>query len=233
MFWHLKSNEALTPIQPLPQRIAVLLGGFVVAAGTVVLVGCGGGDAPAEASSPAATTASAATAGGISPQTFADAVHAVMMADRTVYAKQVVTRLNAQDASVTPSEYWEDEDHTIPLPAQMFRMGAELVSENDKAGFTYALKSKWPLNSKNKATTPKEIEALDYVAEHPEESWYGEETLGGTTYFTAVYPDRAVAKACWECHNDHANRGDDYPEFTEGDTMGAVIVRVPLGKAEG
>ena len=206
-------------------RHAAVLCGLAIAAGGFVFVGCSGGDSPAEASTVASTQAAAP---GITPRAFADAVHAVMMADRTVYAKHVVTRLKGQEAPVGPSEYWEDEDHTIPLPAQMFRMGAELVGENPEAGFSYALKSKWPLNSKNKATTPKEIEALDYVAEHPEESWYGEEELGGVKYFTAVYPDRAVAKACWECHNDHANRGDDYPEFAEGDTMGAVIVRVPI-----
>ncbi|QDT65187.1 Tll0287-like domain-containing protein [Calycomorphotria hydatis] len=191
----------------------------VVTGTSIVMSGCGQAPPTEEATS---------ISTGITPQEFTDAVHAVMMADRTVYAKQVVTRLKKQEAPVGPSEYWEDEDHTIPLPAQMFRMGAELVSENDKAGFTYALKSKWPLNPQNKAKTEKEIEALDYVAEHPEDSWYGEETIGDTTYFMGVYPDRAVAEACWSCHNDHANRGDDYPEFKKGDTMGAVIVRLPL-----
>ena len=202
-------------------RWSALSAAIALCAVAIPLAGCGGADTPAAASAQPA-------AAGITPRAFADAVHAVMMADRTVYAKQVVTRLKSQQAPVGPSEYWQDEEHTIPLPAQMFRMGAELVSDNEAAGFSYALKSKWPLNSKNKATTDKEIEALDYVAEHPEESWYGEEELGGQKYFTAVYPDRAVAKACWECHNDHANRGEDYPEFAEGDTMGAVIVRVPI-----
>lgn len=210
----------------LTKRLAAAAGsGIAATAICVAAVGCGGGAAP-ETPASASTAAPAAT--GISPKAFADAVHAVMMADRTVYATHVVTRLKKQEAPVGPSEYWEDEEHKIPLPAQMFRMGAELVTENPKAGFTYGLKSKWPLNPQNEAKTPKEIEALDYVAENPEESWYGEETIGDTTYFTAVYPDRAVAEACWTCHNDHANRGADYPEFKEGDTMGAVIVRVPL-----
>ncbi len=101
------------------------------------LSGCGG-----ETESPAnAGESSVPVTDGISPKAFADAVHAVMMADRTVYATHVVTRLKSQNAPVKPSEYWEDEEHTIPLPAQMFRMGAELVNENPEAGFTYALKS--------------------------------------------------------------------------------------------
>jgi hypothetical protein len=188
------------------------------------LIGCGG---PADGEQ-TSVSAAVPAAGGISPQKFADAVHAVMMADRTVYAKKVVTRLKAQKASVTPSEYWEDEEHTIPLPAQMFRMGSELVDENPKAGFTYSLKSKWPLNSQNKAKTPVEIEGLDYVAENKGENFYGEEEIAGKKFYTAVYADSAVAKACWECHNEHGNRGDDYPEFKEGDVMGGVVIRVPM-----
>ena len=179
-------------------------------------------------SSGKASSKEEAKSGGIAPQKFADAVHSVMMADRTVYARHVVTRLKQQESEVKPSEYWTDEENTIPLPAQMFRMGSELVAEDDNAGFSYALKSKWPLNEQNKAKTPVEIEGLEFVASHPNENFYGEEELGGTNYFTAVYADKAVAQACWDCHNSHANRGDDYPEFVEGDVMGGVIVRIPL-----
>ena len=186
------------------------------------MVGCGNKPAAPEASSDSPAP------GGISPQKFADAVHAVMMADRTVYARHVVTRLKKQDAPVSPSEYWEDEDHTIPLPAQMFRMGSEIVNESPDSGFTYALKSKWPLNSQNKASSDVEIEGLDYIAENDGENFYGEEVLGEQKYFVAIYPDKAVAQACWDCHNGHANKGDDYPEFKEGDVMGGVIVRVPI-----
>ena len=47
-------------------------------------------------------------------------------------------------------------------------------------------------------------------------------------YFTKYYPDRAVAEACWTCHNEHERRGDDYPEFAKDDVMGAVYVMVPM-----
>ena len=185
-----------------------------------VLIGCGG----SSSASPSPTSS------GISPQAFADAVHAVMMADRTVYASRVVTRLKQQKSAVTPNEYWQDDDtgHSIPLPAQMFRMGAELVSEDPEAGFTYSLKSLWPLNPQHKPASEFEIEALTFLKDNPGENFYKEETLGGQTYFTAFYPDRAVAEACWSCHNEHPNRGDDYPDFAEGDVMGAVVVRVPV-----
>ncbi|MCA9216975.1 MAG: DUF3365 domain-containing protein [Planctomycetales bacterium] len=183
--------------------------------------GCGSSNAAASSQSAGA---------GISPKKFADAVHAVMMADRTVYASQVVTRLKKQDSPVKPDEYWQDETtgHAIPLPAQMFRMGAELVAEDPGAGFTYSLKSLWPLNSQHKPASDFEIEALTFLSKNPGENFYQEETLGGKKYFTAFYPDRAVAEACWSCHNDHPNKAEDYPEFKEGDVMGAVAVRVPL-----
>ena len=187
------------------------------------LVGCGTSDA-----SSSVTSSSAGE--GITPQKFADGVHAVMMADRTIYAQHVVTRLKKQSSPVSPNEYWQDDDtgHSIPLPAQMFRMGAELVSESEGAGFTYSLKSLWPLNPQHKPASEFEIEALTYLKDNPGKNFYREETLGTRKYFSAFYPDRAVAEACWSCHNDHSNRGDNYPDFKEGDVMGAVAVRIPL-----
>ncbi len=172
--------------------------------------------------------ASSSTAGSITPRQFADGVHAVMMADRTVYATHVVTNLKKQDAPVTADEYWQDTENAIPLPAQMFRMGAELVDENPEAGFTYALRSKWPLNEQHKAKTDFEKEALDFISDNPGDNFYGEEELGGKKFFVAVYPDRAVAEACWSCHNDHPSRGEDYPDFAKDDVMGGVLVRVPM-----
>ncbi len=165
---------------------------------------------------------------GVSFKSFADAVHSVMMADRTVYATHVVMRLKKQKAPIAPSECWENEEHTIPLPAQMFRMGATLVSADPQAGFVYALKSKWPLNEQNKPKSDVEVEALDFLVAHPGENYYGEEELGGKKYFMAAYADKAVAEACWTCHNDHSNRAADYPEFKKDDVMGGVIVRVPM-----
>jgi hypothetical protein len=172
--------------------------------------------------------ASSTPSGGITPQQFADGVHAVMMADRTVYAKHVVTNLKKQNAPVSADEYWQDSENAIPLPAQMFRMGAELVDENPQAGFSYSLRSKWPLNEQHNAKSEFETKALDFLSENPGDNFYGEEELGGTKYFVAVYPDRAVAEACWTCHNEHSNRGADYPEFAKDDVMGGVLVRVPM-----
>ncbi len=170
-------------------------------------------------------TVSAPAAAGISPQKFADAVHAVMNADRSVYTKKVVNRLQNKDGVIKASEHWED-DKALPLPAQMFRMGAEIVSKSEEAGFTYSLLSKWPINKQNEPSTDVEKEGLDFVAANKGKNFYGEETLSGKKYFTAVYADTGVAEACIKCHNEH--KDTPKTDFKLGDVMGGVVIRVPL-----
>ena len=47
---------------------------------------------------------------------------------------------------------------------------------------------------------------------------------GDATYFTAVYPDKAIAPACVQCHNQHAS--SPRHDFALGDVMGGVVVRI-------
>lgn len=163
-------------------------------------------------------------AGGIDPQTFADSLHAVMSSDRAVYTKRVVNRLQNEEGVIKASEHFED-DKALPLPAQMFRFGSEAVAEKtDK--FSYQLLSLWPINKQNAPTTEIEKEGLQYIVDNPGENFYGEEELGGTKYFTAVYADPAVAPACVTCHNDHKDTPKS--DFKLGDTMGGVVIRVPI-----
>ncbi len=161
----------------------------------------------------------------ISPKVMADALHAVMDSDRAVYTKKVVNRLANQEKVIKATEHWEDEK-TLPLPAQMFRMGAEMVTAKN-AGFTYSLLSKWPINPQNAPKTDTEIAGLDAVAANEGTApYYSEETLGGKKYFTAIYADVGVVTACVKCHNEH----DDTPktDFKIGDVMGGVVIRIPL-----
>lgn len=163
---------------------------------------------------------------GIAPNIFTDSVFAVMNADRANYTKLIVQRLGPNKGGfIKPSEEWQDLDDGAPLPAQMFRLGAEAVAEVT-SDFTYSLQSIWPINSQNAPKTPMEEEGLKYVAENPGKNFYGEETLGGKTYYTAVYPDVAVSPACTTCHNDH--KDSPKTDFKIGDVMGGVVVRVPL-----
>jgi hypothetical protein len=161
---------------------------------------------------------------GIPPQDVADAIHAVIEADRTAYAQKVVTRMQNEHGIVKATEHWEDEK-TLPLPAQMLRMGAE-IAQKKGARFSYALLSPWPVNKKNKAATDAERKGLDAVSKNAKQNFYAEETLGERKFFTAVYADVAVAEACVACHNQH--KDSPRKDFKLGDVMGGLVVRIPL-----
>ncbi|NIB44248.1 DUF3365 domain-containing protein [Pseudomaricurvus alkylphenolicus] len=163
---------------------------------------------------------------GVDPKIYTDSLFAVMKADRTNYTKLVVKRLGPAGANVIkPDEHWKDIDNGTLLPAQMFRAGAEAVAEMTD-DFTYSLQSIWPINSQNAPKTDMEKKGLEYIAANPGENFYGEEKLGDTTYFTAVYPDVAVSDACTSCHNDH--KDSPKSDFQLGEVMGGVVIRVPL-----
>lgn len=166
----------------------------------------------------------AVTAQSISPKQMADALHAVMAADRTVYTRLIVNRLQNEEKLIKATEHWKD-DKSLVLPAQMFRYGSEEVAKTNK-DFTYSLLSTWPVNKQNAPRTPVEKEGLLAVEKAPTQAFYKEETLGGKKYFTAVYADRAVAPACVTCHNDH--KDSPRTDFKIGDTMGGVVIRIPL-----
>ena len=161
---------------------------------------------------------------GITPQKMADALHAVMESDRIVYTRQVVNRLQNEEKVITASEHWQD-DKALPLPAQMFRFGAEMVAERN-AGFTYSLLSQWAVNKQNMPRTAVETEGLKAVVADPTKPFYKEETLGGTSYFTAVYPDKAISQACVSCHNAH--KDSPRTDFKLNDVMGGVVLRIPM-----
>lgn len=169
-----------------------------------------------------ATAASGDT--GITAKTMTDALHTVMAADRKIYTKLIISRLAKKEKVIKASEHWKDEKALV-LPAQMFRYASEEVSKKDP-GFSYTLLSKWPINKQNKAKTDVEKKGLDYVAENPGKNYYGEETLGGKKYFTAVYADTAVSPACVSCHNKHKDTPKS--DFKLGEVMGGVVIRVPM-----
>jgi Protein of unknown function (DUF3365) len=160
---------------------------------------------------------------GVPVQQVADMLHAVMAADRAVYTTRVVNRLQNQEKVITADEHFVDKK-ALPLPAQMFRFGAEKVAETQKT-FSYSLLSMWPVNKQNAPRTAAEKKGLAYVADNKGKNFYTDETLGGKKYFTAVYADPAVAQACVSCHNAH----DESPrkDFKIGDVMGGVVIRIP------
>jgi len=165
----------------------------------------------------------------LSPKAMADALHLVMDSDRMIYTRKIVNRLVKKEKVIKASEHFED-DKALVSPAQMFRFGSELVAKRseklDDVNFSYSLQSLWPINKQNAPKTDVEKEGLKFIAENKGENFYAEETLGGTKYFTAVYPDVGVAPVCVSCHNAHK----DTPkrDFKLGDVMGGVVIRIPM-----
>jgi len=184
--------------------------------GCLLLSGCGGSEA-AEASS-----------SGVSHQEMTDALHMVLENDRTVYTQKIVNRLAKDEGVIEASEHWQ-EDKALVLPAQMFRLGAELTAEKG-APFSYSLQSLWPINKSNAAgQTDIEKKGLQFVADNGgSKPFYSEETLGGEKYFTAIYADVAVAPVCVSCHNEH--KDSPRTDFELGDVMGGVVIRVPMSE---
>lgn len=173
----------------------------------------------------AAIPVSTTNADGIDPGDVTDMLHAVMDSDRTIYTKMIVGRLVAEHKLITATENFED-DISAPLPAQMFRMGAEAVADRTDL-FEYSLQSLWPINKPNAENqTELEKEGLAFVAENIGENFYGEEVIDDLKYFTAVYADVAVAEVCATCHNEH--KDSPRTDFKVGDVMGGVVIRIPL-----
>lgn len=162
----------------------------------------------------------------ITAQMMSDAIHDVIEADRAVYADLVINRLAIEGQVIEASENYH-ENNALPLPAQMLRAGAERVRDK-KSGFSYSLISSWPINSQNKVKTDEEVKGMEFVLKNAGKNYYGEETLDGKKYFTALYADKAVSGACVSCHNNHKN--SPKKDFKLNDVMGAIMVRIPLSK---
>lgn len=158
------------------------------------------------------------------PRQMTDWLHLVMSSDRTVYTRLIVNRLQNKEKVIKASEHFEDEKALV-LPAQMFRFGAEMVGEQTD-DFTYSLLSLWPINKQNAPRSNAETVGLNYINDNKGQNYYTTEQLGGKSYFTAIYPDMAVAPACVSCHNDHKDTPKS--DFKLGDVMGGVVIRVPM-----
>ncbi len=163
------------------------------------------------------------TAVSLPVEMVADYVHAVIEADREVYTKHVVERMQAKGI-VVASENWEQKN-TLPLPAQ-FLMESGRVMARKGLGIQYRLISLWPINKRNAASSELEKAGLGTVLTHPTKPYTGFVKEGGARYFQAVYPDLAVTQACIGCHNAHP----DSPkrDFKINDVMGAIVISIPV-----
>ncbi len=171
---------------------------------------------------------------GIAPETVVDYIHEVAESNRTAYTKHVIGRLKKLEGNDKPkgvvnaeaTEAWKQKNG-IPLPAQMFRLSSELASES--GDFTIGLISSWNINDSQAPKTEFEKTGMKQV-EETGQPYKEEQEIAGKKYYSAIYPDVAVAEACVSCHNNHPIHKERYPdkEFKLGDVMGGVVINLPL-----
>lgn len=156
-------------------------------------------------------------------ETVADYVHAVIEADRDVYTRHVVERMQAKGV-VVASENWM-EMNTLPLPAQ-FLLESGRQNSKKGIGMQYRLISLWPINKRNIATNALESIGLGTILTQPDRPYTGVTRVAEKRYFEAVYADLAVTQACIGCHNTHP----DSPkrDFKLNDVMGAIVISIQL-----
>ncbi len=160
---------------------------------------------------------------GIKPEVVANYIHAVIEADRTLYATHVVDRMQ-ETGTVIASEGWKKQK-ALPLPAQMLLLSGLKIGESG-LGLQYRLASLFPLYERNGPTTDFERQGLDAVEKNPDKPFTGIIRRGEKRYFKAVYADKAVSKACVNCHNTHILSGKR--DRKVGDVMGGIIISFPM-----
>ena len=154
----------------------------------------------------------------------ADYLHAVIEANREVYTKHVVERLQARGV-VVASENWEYQKNTMPLPAQLL-MESDRVLERNGSGIQYRLISQWPINKRNVPSGEFQKNGLSAISAHPTKPFTGYVTVGQSRYFQAVYPDLAVTEGCIGCHNAHPESAKH--DFKLNDVIGAMVISIPV-----
>jgi len=158
-------------------------------------------------------------------ETVANYIHAVIEADRDVYTRHVVERLQMKGV-VVASENWEQKN-TLPLPAQFLMESGRYIGKKG-LGLQYRLISLWPINKRNSAANELEKTGLGTILTQPNRPYTGFMKVGETRYFQAVYADLAATQACIGCHNAHP----DSPkrDFKINDVMGAIVITIPVGQ---
>lgn len=192
----------------------ILFAGLVVACLISAWQG-GRGDAFAEEGGPPKI--------GFTPEVVANYIHAVIAADRALYTTHIVDRM-FDNKIVIAAEAWKQRK-ALPLPAQMLQMAGRVVKMGG-TGLRFRLASLWPIFEENGPADVFEEAGLKVVADDPEEVYSGIITRGDKRFFKAIYADKAVSKACVNCHNNHilsSNR-----EHKLGDVMGGIIISFPL-----
>ncbi len=154
----------------------------------------------------------------IKPSDLANALRAVILSDREVYAR-VFGEQQRDSAPESPGS------KRMPNPCEMLRAGSQSVASKG-VEYSYVLRSLQPVNPRNAPETEVETKGLQFLATRPDLSYASDELLGGRWYYTAVYADVAFEQSCVTCHN--ARKGVAAKEYKRGDVLGGLVVRIAL-----
>jgi len=160
---------------------------------------------------------------GIAPEVVASYLHAIIEADRTIYSKYIVNRLQKKGI-VSVHEAWE-QNNALPLPAQFLQKSGRLVADKG-TGIRFRLISLWPIYERNGPATNFERKGLEQVSQVPDTPYSGIIRSGKMKFYQALYADKAVTKACVTCHNKHPL--SPKRDFKLNDVMGAIVITIPL-----
>jgi len=174
-----------------------------------------------------ATNIKSAEKSTIPAEVVAGYVHSILAADRTVYAKHIVNRLQNNNIIYASENWWEE--NTLLLPAQFLLNATELI-KNSILDLDVRLISLWPINKANGVCNDFERQGLEAVAKNPESPYTHTINLGGKQYFQAIYPDKAVTQACVSCHNTHPQSPKH--DFQLHGVRGGIVVTMPTNGSE-
>ena len=171
----------------------------------------------------AAVSKDADSHNGIDPAKVAEHLHAVIEANRTVYATHVVEKMQ-EKGIVEAAEHWKQET-ALPLPAQFLMETGRMAAEKG-SGVKYRLVSLWPIYVWNAPSTDFERKGLEAVSKDPDLPYTGFIKNGRSRYFQAIYADVAISQACIDCHNAHPN--SPRRDFKLKDVMGGIVITIPI-----
>ena len=145
---------------------------------------------------------------------------------RALYTSEVVRRVQGHAIDVVHD--YDQREGAIPLPATLTIKLGEMMGE-DASGATVRLYSDYPFPwRKDGGPRDKfEREAIAYLTENPDETFYRFEDYNGRRVLRYGTADQMLA-GCIDCHNSH----EDSPktDWKVGDVRGVLEVIQPLDK---
>jgi HAMP domain-containing protein len=158
----------------------------------------------------------------------ADTIAVQIAADRSVYTKNVVTKLNGEHSDISFADMKNvGAPKMLPLPASFVHLTSNIV--NSKGYHTADLLSLWNINPDKKPQTDDVRHALEDLVRNPDQA---EEIVidhGKDARFISVTADIASAQGCVDCHNKMTESPKH--DFRLGDVMGGLVISVPLSRS--